>query len=343
LSPLKEDQPMQRAVTAIYPSFATASLVREELEQLGIRRGHITVLPETERGTASTMTGTAVGTTGDAFGATSSDYVDTAPAYADADNGAAVDRLHDLGLPEDDTRTYQQALHNGDYVVSVSVDDDPDLSRIQEVMRRPEDAYDLDELDTRYSGAEYVPRGHAGGVQMVAGMEAGESGYDSQQQGFAASDSMRQTTDFGAAGQSGYTGDRQRDDGTIEVVEEDLTVGKRAVDRGAVQVRSYVREEPVSAEVDLRATRVYVDRRPVDRAVQPGDLRDQVLEAHETGEEAVVAKEARVVEEIALRKETEVEHQQIRDTIRKTEVEIEDERTGQTQRITGDDKDRNRF
>jgi len=154
---------------------------------------------------------------------------------------------------------------------------------------------------------------------------------------------MNQTSDFGTAGRSGYTGDGVRDDGTVEVVEEELSVGKRAVDRGAVQVRSYVREEPVSADVDLRSTRVYVDRRPVDRAVQPGDLRNQVLEAHETGEEAVVSKQARVVEEIGLRKETEVQHQTIQDTVRKTEVEIEDERTGQTQRITGDDKDRGRF
>jgi hypothetical protein len=31
--------------------------------------------------------------------------------------------LHDLDLPEDDTRTYQQAIRNGDHVVSVEVDD----------------------------------------------------------------------------------------------------------------------------------------------------------------------------------------------------------------------------
>jgi hypothetical protein len=44
-----------------------------------------------------------------------------------------------------------------------------------------------------------------------------------------------------------------------------------------------------------------------------------------------------VVEEIGLRKETEVEHQRIQDTVRKTEVEIEDERTGDRTRLSGDD------
>jgi len=67
-----------------------------------------------------------------------------------------------------------------------------------------------------------------------------------------------------------------------------------------------------------------------------GRVGDQVLEAHERAEEAVVSKEARVVEEIALRTETDVEHQTIHDTVRKTEIEIEDERTGEHIGLTDD-------
>jgi stress response protein YsnF len=81
----------------------------------------------------------------------------------------------------------------------------------------------------------------------------------------------------------------------------------------------------------------------VDRAANPGDVefRDRVIEAREHTEEPVVAKEARVVEEIGLRKESETRHETIQDTVRKTEVEIEDERTGDRTRLT--DKDRDRF
>jgi stress response protein YsnF len=81
-----------------------------------------------------------------------------------------------------------------------------------------------------------------------------------------------------------------------------------------------------------------VERRPVDRPVNPGEagLPDQVLEAHERAEEAVISKEARVVEEIGLRTETDVEHKTIHDTVRKTEVEIEDDRTGERTGRTGD-------
>ncbi len=301
---------MQRAVTAIYPSHATATLVREELERLGLGRHHVTILPDSD----------TAGLSGQGSG----------------DFGGSFDALHGLGLPEDDIRTYQQAIRNGDYVVSVSVDENTDLSQVQEIMRRPEDAYDLDDLDNRYSSADYVPASGAAGMQMAAGTGFGtDAGYGSQQQGFATGGSMGQS---GGMGTAGYAGGQQfNEDGTVKVVEEELSVGKRQVEQGAVRVHSYVREVPVEAEVDLRQTRVYVERRPVDRAVTPGDIAmgEQVLEARETAEEAVVGKQARVVEEIGLRQETEVEHQRIHDTVRKTEVEIEDTRTGDTSRIGG--------
>ena len=267
---------MQRAVTAIYRSHAVADLVREDLGRLGLARGNITVLPD-----SATM-----------FGATDASF----STNASQDRvGEAIDSLHELDLPEDDTRTYQQALRNGDYVVSVEVDDDADLARIQEIMRRPEDAYDLDELDTRYSAATYAPR--------------------------------RQTSEgMGADATMGTT--QSNEDGAVEVVEEQLHVGKREVEQGAVRVRSFVREQPVETDVQLRSTRVFVDRRPVDQPVSPGDLQHQgrVIEARETAEEAVVSKEARVKEELVVRKDVENRTETISDTVRSTEVDVEDER-----------------
>ena len=299
---------MQRAVTAIYRSYANATLVRQELERLGLGRHHVTILPDADVTSRSDRTS--------------------------ADLEDAFDRLHDLNLPESDTRTYQHALRNGDYVVSVSADEDADLARIQEVMRRPEDAYDLDELNSRYSTADYAPRRQPGG------MAAGASGR-------AESAASTATTGLGSdLAATGTVGGRQSsNDGTVEVVEENLTVGKRDVDRGAVRVHSYVREEPVSADLDLRSTHVFVERRPVDRPVAPGEegLPEQVIEAHEHREEAVVAKDARVVEEIGLRTDTETSQKHVEDTVRKTEVELEDTRTGEASRVKGNDKDRGRF
>jgi uncharacterized protein (TIGR02271 family) len=93
-------------------------------------------------------------------------------------------------------------------------------------------------------------------------------------------------------------------------------------------VRSYVREEPVSQQVNLRDERVTLERRPVDRPLTGTDnaFAERTIVAEEHFEQAVVAKEARVTEEIALRKETVDRQETVTDTVRRTEVEIEDER-----------------
>ncbi|TDH58513.1 DUF2382 domain-containing protein, partial [Dankookia rubra] len=117
--------------------------------------------------------------------------------------------------------------------------------------------------------------------------------------------------------------------GTIPLVEERLQVGKRDVSHGSVRVRSYVVETPAEAQVTLRQDHVEVNRRPVDRPLGEADrngFQDRVVEATESAEEAVVDKEARVREEVVLRKTAEERTETVRDTVRHTEVEVEDER-----------------
>ena len=53
---------------------------------------------------------------------------------------------------------------------------------------------------------------------------------------------------------------------------------------------------------------------------------DRTIEATETSEQAVVSKEARVTEEISLEKAVDTRTETVRDTVRHTEVEVEDER-----------------
>ena len=117
-------------------------------------------------------------------------------------------------------------------------------------------------------------------------------------------------------------------DEVVQAAEEQLVVGKREVGRGGVRVRSYVTERPVEEQVELRQERVTVERRPVDRAVQAGDaaFQERTIEAVERGEEAVVSKTARVTEEIGIRKDVERETETVRDTVRKQEIEVEDDR-----------------
>jgi len=131
---------------------------------------------------------------------------------------------------------------------------------------------------------------------------------------------------------------RGAEEGTsVPVVEEELQVGKRAVQRGGVRVYSHVVEQPVEESVELREEHVNVERRPVDRPVESGDMarmKDQRVEVTEMAEEPVVNKRARVREEVVVGKETTKRTEQIRDTVRRTEVEVERIGEGEARRDT---------
>jgi uncharacterized protein (TIGR02271 family) len=118
----------------------------------------------------------------------------------------------------------------------------------------------------------------------------------------------------------------------IPVVEEQLKVGKRQVSGGRVKVRSYVVETPVSEQVNLRDETVRVERRPVDQAVTDAkstpSFQDRIIEAEERHEEPVVTKDARVKEEVVVGKTAEQHTETVKDKVRRTEVEVDDERTG---------------
>ena len=107
-------------------------------------------------------------------------------------------------------------------------------------------------------------------------------------------------------------------------------------------MRSYVVETPVEEQVALRQERVDVERRPVDRPVTEADrlFQERAVEATETTEEAVVSKEARVTEEVVVRKEAEERTETVRDTVRRTEVEVDDERHAGTPTGTTTDPSR---
>jgi uncharacterized protein (TIGR02271 family) len=115
---------------------------------------------------------------------------------------------------------------------------------------------------------------------------------------------------------------------TIPVVEENVRVGKRVEDRGGVRVRSYVHERPIEQDVSLREEHVGVERHPVDRPIGARDdaFRERTIEAKAYGEEPVVEKQARVLEEVGIRKDATERTERVKETARKTEVEVEDSR-----------------
>ena len=116
------------------------------------------------------------------------------------------------------------------------------------------------------------------------------------------------------------------DEKVIPIVEEQLSVGKREVERGRVRVRSYVVETPVE-ETCVCVTKPSMWSAAgwtVRRATSPRDaFRERTIEVTETDEEAVVAKTARVTEEVVISKDVTERTERVSDTVRRTEVDVE--------------------
>jgi uncharacterized protein (TIGR02271 family) len=123
------------------------------------------------------------------------------------------------------------------------------------------------------------------------------------------------------------SGSQQREtSAAIPVVQEDLKVGKREVQRGGVRIFSRVVETPVNESIGLREEHVNVERHKVDRPISTGDtsaFKEQTIEMRETAEEPVIEKSARVVEEVAVGKQVSERQQKISDSVRHTEVQVE--------------------
>ncbi|HEX8190989.1 MAG TPA: YsnF/AvaK domain-containing protein [Pyrinomonadaceae bacterium] len=137
--------------------------------------------------------------------------------------------------------------------------------------------------------------------------------------------------------ETGRAGLEEGGEARIPVIEEELRVGKREVEGGGVRVRTRVVERPVEEAVRLREERVNVERRPVNRPVSESDLnafREGTFELRERSEEAVVDKTARVVEEVAINKEVAERTETVRDTVRSTDVDVEETAGTKARRAT---------
>ena len=127
---------------------------------------------------------------------------------------------------------------------------------------------------------------------------------------------------------SAATMPRDGGDDVLKLVEEELKVGKRTVQQGAVRVHRRLTETPVEEEVSLRDERAVVERKKVDRPLSEAEMQtafqDKDIEIRETSEEPVVSRTAaRVVEEISVGKQSSERTETVRDTLRSTKADVE--------------------
>ncbi len=192
-----------------------------------------------------------------------------------------------------------------------------------------------DELVQQYGGGAAVGQGTLNTASATpAGMVANTMDTTFGQTGTAPTGTVSQdVTDVAAA----------EGEIRVPVMEEELVVGTRREELGHVHVHKEVVAEQQSVPVTLQREQVVVERVPVTDASADTSaaFTGTDIEVPLMGEEAVVSKQAHVVEEVRLRKEAVTETERVSDTVRKERVtvEAEDEQAraqGQT-RLSGSD------
>jgi len=221
--------------------------------------------------------------------------------------GGLIGALVDVGVPEEEAGSYAEGIRRGATLVAVKTDDEMMVDRAVNILER-HNAVDIERRAGEWRSA-------------------GWTGFNPQSEPYTQAPHAREEpTPRAAATQARAATRGETGETKIPVVEEELRVGKRTVERGGVRVFSRVVERPVEEQVKLRDERITVDRRPVDRAASSADagaFKEEVIELHETDEEAVVSKQARVKEEVVVSKDVEERTETVRDKARRTEVEVE--------------------
>jgi uncharacterized protein (TIGR02271 family) len=334
---------MTRTLTAMFDSRAEADRAAEALRGLNVQASNVQVHDSA------------------AMGAASQD-----------DDRQSYSSIGSSWMPEEDRATYHEGLRRGGAVVTADIAEG-DLDLAMDAMEAA-GAVDLDtrEQEWRSQGWTGATTGATTGAGMGATLGASSSGSGTgtsamlggtpdgtpgNPPGTMASRGLDQVAGTNVSGahpenetrRTGMTGTTTgaTTGGTLQagreeaipLAEERLRIGKRVTHGGRVRVRTYVVETPVEEQVRLREEHVRVERHAVDRAATGTDaelFRERTIEAEESIEEAVVQKDVRVTGEVVVNKEATERTETVRDTVRRTEVDVDEEAAANDRLRRGD-------
>ncbi len=299
---------MANTLVGVYDNYSQAQNAYSELLACGFDRSEVQLSPEDQSADATQTATSSIGTT-----ATRSD---------DHSFGSGIRNFfHNMFGGNDDyrehTEVYSEAVRRGHYLVTVNADNDEEGAQAMQVMNR------FNPVDIDERAAQWKSRGW--------------SQYDEKAPRLSDQEIEEERRQYATGGTT--------EGATIPVIQEELQIGKREIERGGVRVYQRVTETPVDESVRLREEHVHVERHAVDQPATEADLasmKEGSFEMRETSEEAVVAKSARVVEEVVIGKETTERTENIHDTVRRTDVEVEQLNAG-SRSSTGDDEYRRHF
>ena len=280
---------MTQTLIGLFNSFGDAQNAADRLTQEGIARSDINIHAQ---GDATAAPDDSFGTVDPGTTRTGGTDLPTSETRDHATGGIAhfFKRLFGDDDASEEVNHYHESIRRGHALLSVDVAGESQVDSVRAALNDA-GALDIDERVAQWKSSGY-------------------SGYDS--------------------GVSAYTADEiAADRQAFPVVKEELAVGKREVSTGGVRVYSRLTETSVSEPVNLREEHASIERRPVDRPATAADLKEGFVEVRETAEEPVVAKTARVIEEVVVGKESTTRTETVNDTVRGTNVEVE--------RVAGED------
>jgi uncharacterized protein (TIGR02271 family) len=245
-----------------------------------------------------------------------------AGAGVGATAGGLVSGLTRLGVDDDEAGTYAEGLKRGGTLISVNAPDER-ADRVVAALKR-NGAIEVDKRAAQWreegwTGFDREPRRLDAEAAMPARSTRAESG------GEVTAEHERVPARTHVAARDEFTVPSQ-EELAIPVVEEELQVGKREVERGGVRVQKRVSETPVEEEVTLRDEHINVARRDTDYTFHGHEseaFKESLIEIKEAYEELVVNKKAKVVEEVVINKDVEEHTETVRETLRRTDVEVE--------------------
>jgi len=223
---------------------------------------------------------------------------------------SAISSFRNVGLENEVISLYQDRLNEGNTIVAV------------ESGTRGDDALGI----MLQNGAEYINLNTKGTAQQGATQQQQSRFY--QGQGYDANYYRKLGTTQRQYGYYDQNLGRARNPNEIRVQlrEESLTPTKQAVQTGEVGVRKTIREEQHEVPVNLVHEEVIVERRAVDRPADPselGDMREETMTVPVYEERADLQKQARVYEEVTLRKQPVQEQRTVTGTTRREEMDLD--------------------
>ncbi len=316
---------MARSIAGIFENRSDAERAVEDLKAAGFDQSRIGLVTQDkqankdmaeEHGTRSTegavAGGLIGGTAGALLAATGALIIPGVGPFLSAGilatslvGGAAgwlVGGLAGLGIPKEEAQYYEERVHSG--ATLVTVDAAGRDAEARQILLR-DGAEDLQD------------RGYGGGYESTD-----TTTTQTVQQPVQQVQPVQRVQQVQATTQTTDTNDIR-----VPVYEEQLVAGKREEELGRVHLHKEVITEQESVPVTLHREEVTVERVPMTGQANQADLQNAFqnadIEVPVMGEEAVVGKTAREVEEVRLRKQDVSEQEQVTGTVRRERVVVD--------------------